>query len=131
MATGTPRSADARGARSGEKAKVSPARNIIGLVLLIVCAAAAAVEILATRGYNAAVAHLEKIIPQDSTDPTAKKVPRADVERLIGKAPSGELKKLGGGEEEALYVWQGLRRHAVKAYYESQAPENIIRFETQ
>ena len=122
---------DGRSEARATKARVSPVRNIIGGVLLIVFAGSAIFELMAYQGYKAAVSKMEPLIPRDSTDPNAKKAPPPRSSDVIGKSPSAPLRDAGGGEKEATYVWRGLRRHALKAYYEPEKPENLIRYETE
>jgi hypothetical protein len=116
------------------KPKVSPMRNLIGVILLVVFSCAAFLEISSNRAYTSAITKLEARMPKDSTDPSDKNgtLPsQVEVEKLIGKAPSGPLVK-EGGEQKATYSWQGLRKkYLLKAYYTNEKAPNLIRIETQ
>ncbi len=122
------------GDRSKPRAKVSPARNVVGLVLLVAFSGAAIFEVMANRGYNGAVTKLEKRLPKDETDPNDKNsgLPtQAEAEKLIGKGPDGPLVK-EGSEQRGTYSWQGLRRkYSLKVYYTNEKVPSVIRLDTQ
>jgi hypothetical protein len=132
MSTGDESSTGA--GQSKPKAKVSPARNIIGVVLLIGFSCAAILEVVANRGYDAAVKKVEARMPKDSMDPNDKNsvLPtQKEAEKLIGKGPDGPLVK-DGHEQKAVYSWQGLRRkYVLKAYYTNEKEPSLIRIETE
>ena len=54
------------------KGKVSPLRNVIGVVLLLGISGAGIMEVMANRAYTSAVTKLEKRMPTDETDPKDK-----------------------------------------------------------
>jgi hypothetical protein len=125
---------DGAPAKPKPKGKVSPARNVIGIVLLIGFSGAAIFEVMANRSYTGAVKRLEARIPNDETDPNSKNgtLPsRDETEKLIGKAPDGPL-VLEGREQKAVYTWQGLRRkYRLKVFYTNQKNQSLIRVETE
>ena len=112
-------------------AKVSPARNVVGLVLLVGFAGAAAVEFLAVSGFNSAVGTLNKRMPKETDDPNAKiaELPaKSEVEKILGRSPDGPLTP-SGGERTTTYTWQGLRKHSIRAFFSSGKDPALIRTE--
>lgn len=122
------------GDRPKPKGKVSPARNVVGFVLLVAFTGAAIFEVMANRGYNSAVTKMEKRLPKDESDPSDKNsvLPtQVEAEKLIGKSPDGPLVK-EGTEQRATYSWQGLRRkYALNVYYTNDKMPSVIRIDTQ
>lgn len=132
MATGD---SESTGTGKGKpKAKVSPARNVIGVILLVGFSSAAILEVVANRGYNSAVTKIEARMPKDSMDPSDKNsvLPtQKEAEKLIGKGPDGPLVK-EGHDQKATYSWQGLRKkYTLKAYYTNEKEPSLIRIETE
>lgn len=117
-----------------KKTKVSPTRNIIGVILLIGFSAAAILEFTANRGFTSASKKLVARMPDDNSDPNGKdaELPtKIEVEKLIGKSPDGPLVK-ESGEQLATYSWQGLKKkYVIKAYYTTDKQPSLKRFETE
>ncbi len=129
MATGGVNQSTAGGGKP--RAKVSPARNVVGLVLLVAFAGAATIEFLAINGFNSAVGALKKRMPKDGDDPTAlnAELPaKSEVEKILGKTPDGPLESTGG-EKKATYTWQGLRKHVLTTYYSTGKDPALLRTE--
>ncbi len=95
------------------KPKVSPGRNIVGLVLLIALSAIASLEFLAKKGHDAAVVKLEKALAKED----GELLPEKEAEKLIGKAPDGPGVKTTGRTRKT-YTWRGVfRKHVLKVDY--------------
>lgn len=119
MATGS------RGEQSPPKAKAktSSTRNIIGLVLLVLCVGATIVEVMASQGYNNAVSNLAMT---NATMPT-----KSAAEKIIGKIPDGPL-VTEGTDQIATYTWRGIRgKYVLKVYYNMDKDPTVIRLETE
>ena len=119
MATGS------RGDQGAPKAKArtSSTRNIIGLVLLVLCVGATIVEVMASQGYNNAVS---KLALTNATMPT-----KSAAEKIIGKSPDGPL-VAEGTDQIAKYTGQGIRgKYLLKVYYNSDKDPTVIRLETE
>ncbi len=115
-------------------AKVSPARNALGVVLLLVAGTICVLEFSANFGFNRAVKAIEAKIPKDdASDPTSQlgELPsREEVERIIGRSPDGALVK-EGSESKATYTWKGLlRKFVLTAYYSNGMNPSLIRITT-
>lgn len=106
---------------------VSPARNVISLVLLIGLLVAGGIQLLAVIGYNKAVARLQAI---QSDDKTVSRPHRPEVETQIGKKTEGPG-VVKGPERVVTYTWQGLRGYTLKVHYDPVAGDRFLRFETE
>ena len=108
------------------KSKVSPVRNMIGLVLLVVFAGTAISEFLAYRGHASAALAIQKLEPKLRDGP-----PKDKVEKEIGLATPAKLKD-EGGERSATYHWRGLvHTYKIKAYYTIGDPPTLTRIDTE
>jgi hypothetical protein len=113
------------------KKATSPARNLIGLILLVVITGVAWSQFAAVRGYNAAVKALE-VRTQDEE----KSLLTADeVEKLIGRTPDGPESV----EKDTVrtlvtrkYTWRApIRSYKLTAHYSKEADLRLINFETE
>jgi hypothetical protein len=111
-----PRSSGAVNTGSPKK-PVSPARNAIGLVLLIAVVIWCWFEYSAKSGYNSAVHALDA----RTKDETKALMPVAEAETLMGKAPDGpgtEFKDSFQMFTKKSYTWRGvLKKYTLTAYY--------------
>lgn len=132
MADETQGSAEAAPSGSKPKAKVSPVRNIVGVVLLLAFSGTAAAEFLAYRSYTEAGEKLKKLIPATLEEPKADAANTQEkVEKEIGLGTRAKLKN-EVGERSATYNWRGvLRTHKIKAYYTVGDPPCLVRIDTE
>ena len=121
------------GGEAKKTAKVSPARNVISLVLLVVVGTTAIVELTTLQRYNSVVSALKKRLPKDNNDPltkVAERPSRAESEKIIGRAADGPL-AVAGSEKFTTYTWHGLiRKHVLTAFYTTDEKPALIRIET-
>ena len=121
------------GGEAKKKAKVSPVRNVIGLVLLVVIGTTAIVELTTVQRYNSVVSAVRKRLPKDSSDPLAKfpeRPSRSEAEKIIGRSADGPLVD-AGPEKSTTYTWRGLiRTHVLTAYYTTDEKPALIRVDT-
>jgi hypothetical protein len=112
------------------KTKVSPIRNVIGLILLVVLVTVAVLEFSANRGYTAAMNKLTASMPSED-DPKAELLPMTDAEKIIGKAADGPAVKEEGLMKKT-YTWRGaVRSYKLAAYYSLGAPSALVRFSNE
>ena len=115
------------------KKGVSPARNIIGLVLLLAFAAVAWLEYSANFGYNGAVKALEA----RTQDEEKGLMEVQEAETLLGKSPDGpgiEVEDSDSGRTftKKTYTWLALLRpRTLTAFYTKEATPHLHHFETQ
>lgn len=108
------------------RGKVSPTRNIVGIVLLIVFGAIAAAEWSAKQKQGAAAKSLEKAVGNDESE----MLPQADVEKLLGKAPDGPGVD-EDGQNKVSYTWSGLfKKYRLNAYYTREATPHLVKYNT-
>ena len=107
------------------KAKVSPMRNVIAVVVLVLCVGAAVVELRANQGYNNAV---DKLSLKNDAMPN-----QVEAEKIIGKRPDGPMiPDETGNEQKASYSWQGLRgKYVLKVLYTKDKIPVVVRLEPQ
>jgi hypothetical protein len=113
------------------KKGVSPARNVVGLVLLLALAAVAWFEYSANFGYNGAVKALEA----RTQDEEKGLVDIQEAETLLGKSPDGpgiEVADNGRTFTKKTYTWRALLRpQTLTAFYTKEATPHLHHFETQ
>jgi hypothetical protein len=105
----------AQGAAPKGKAKkpISPARNAIGLVLLVAFSTVAFLEWDANRKANAAIQKLEKAVEGQEDGLLSMD----EVQKMIGRAPDGPG-SMEKGEKKVTYTWRGvIRRRVLTAFY--------------
>ena len=99
------------------KKKVSPARNVIGFVGLIVLIVIAAFQYSAVLGYNAAL----KAIEARSQDEDKGLVDVPETEKILGKAPDGPGSDFSEGNRtftKTPYTWRGaIKSYTLTVYY--------------
>jgi hypothetical protein len=110
-------SPSAPGKAGPPKKQVSPARNAIGLIVLIAVVVVGYFEISARVGYTMAVNALNKrLADEDHGLPTV-----TETEKLIGKAPDDAGSEFREGSSRYMkktYTWKGLiNNYEVAAYY--------------
>lgn len=122
------------------KPKVSPARNVIGLVLLVVFGGAAVAELMAYRGHSSAITTLQGMLPKDDKgrtieDPYTKvegRPTQAAAEKAIGLTGAPAKLKDDGVEQYATYNWKGLfRAYKLNVYYTKDTPPALVRVSTE
>jgi hypothetical protein len=109
------------------KTKVSPIRNVLGLILLVVLVTVAVLEFSANRGYTAAMNKLTASMPSEE-DPKAELLPMTTAEKLIGKVADGPAVKEEGYMKKT-YTWRGaVRSYKLAAFYSLGEPAALVRF---
>jgi len=125
----SPGSATTRAPKKG----VSPARNIIGLVLLLALAAVAWLEYSANFGYNGAVKALEA----RTQDEEKGLMDVQEAETLLGKSPDGpgiEVQDTDSGRTftKKTYTWRALLKpRTLSAFYTKEATPHLHHYETE
>ena len=113
------------------KKPISPARHLIGLVVLIAVLAVGWLEYSAKSGYNAAVNALRA--RADAEDKELMTVQEA--ESLLGKSPDGPASEVQDGGQtftKKTYTWRGLiKSYPLTAFYTKQADSRLHHFETE
>jgi hypothetical protein len=112
---------------------VSPARNIIGLVVLLALAVVAWLEYSANFGYNGAV----KALDARTQDEEKGLMDVQEAETLLGKLPDGpgvEIKESDSGRTftKKTYTWRALLRpRTLAAFYTKEATPHLHHYETE
>jgi hypothetical protein len=113
------------------KKGVSPARNIIGLVLLLALAVVAWLEYSANFGYNGAVKALEA----RTQDEEKGLMDVQEAETLLGKSPDGagiDVEDNGRKFTKKTYTWRALLRpRTLAAFYTKEATPHLHHYETE
>jgi hypothetical protein len=111
------------------KAPTSPARNIIGLIVLIGVVVFGWFEVSAKRGYVAAVTALET----RSQDENKELLTVQEAESILGKAPDGPGSDFKDGTRmfnKQTYTWPGLfKRYTLTAYYTKEKDSRLHHYE--
>lgn len=105
------------GTASPAKQPVSPARNIIGVIILIAVVVIGWLEYSAKAGYNAAVTAVnQRLEDEEHGLPT-----QTEIEEKIGKAPDdagSDVQEGGATFAKKTYTWKGLiSSYSMAAYY--------------
>ena len=114
------------------KKPVSPARNIIGLIVLVGVLAYGAYEYSFKNAFNAAVAKLEaRTLDEDKGLMTVQ-----EAEGLMGKEPDGpavDFKENDWTFAKKTYTWRGLlKQYTLTAYYTTEKNEpHLHHYETE
>lgn len=94
-------------------AKVSPARNLAGLVVLVIAVVVGGLEIYANRQAQAAVSKLDHRAGEEEKDLATE----SEVETLIGRKADGPGVSEGSSVKKT-YTWSGVfRRYRVQVEY--------------
>jgi hypothetical protein len=113
------------------KKGVSPARNIIGLVVLLALVAVVWLEYSAHFGYNGAVKALEA----RTQDEEKGLMDVQEAETLLGRSPDGpgtDFNDDGRIFTKKTYTWRALLRpKTVTAFYTKEATPHLHHYETQ
>ena len=116
---------------SPPKKPISPARNLIGLVILAAVLVVCWFEYSAVLGFNAAVKALES--RTNSEEQNLATVPEA--EALLNKAADGPAEEFHDGAfnfSKKTYTWKGvLKQHTLTAYYTNEKEPKLHHFETE
>jgi hypothetical protein len=111
--------------RPGLKKKVSPVRNVIGLVLLIAFSAVAYKEWDANRRSSEGIAKLNEALAKEEGDLLSME----QVEGLIGRGPDGPG-VVDGRELKVEYSWRGVfRKYPLIAIYKNGKSPALLRIE--
>jgi hypothetical protein len=113
------------------KKRVSPARNILGLVLLLALVAVVWLEYSAKFGYNGAVKALEA----RTLDEEKGLMDVQEAETLLGKSPDGpgvDFEDSGRIFTKKTYTWRALLRpQTLTAFYTKEATPHLHHYETE
>lgn len=113
-------------ARVADDPRTTLARNLAGLIWLIVLLIVMAWELSATLGYNAAVGMADPVQLRRE----GGEIARAEFEKRIGKRPDGPIQDIGG-QDRATYTWRGVfRSHTLTAFFERDADQTLLNVET-
>lgn len=118
---------DQSAAPQQQKAKkaISPARTVIGLVLLVAFTIVAFLEVSAIRGYNDAVGKLKAALEKEE----AGLLSRTEVETMIGRSADGPV--VTEKAAPVSYTWRGaLRRHRITAVYNDEKTPRLLSYST-
>jgi hypothetical protein len=108
------------------KAKVSPARNAISMVLLIVLLIVGGLELNALFQFNSAVNRLDQALEANEQD----LLPRERVEEILGKQADGPLQPDQPGMQVTTYTWRGaIRSHVLTGYYSFGDAPGMVKYE--
>ncbi len=111
--------------------KVSPARNLIGLIVLVVVLAVAGFQYAALIRYTVAV----KALDARAVDDDKGLMTSQEADSLLGKAPDGpgsEFTEEGRNFTKKTYTWQGpLKSFTLTAFYTNGAAAFLHHFEAQ
>ncbi len=114
---------------SSSKKKISPARNVIGLVVLAAVVVAGWFQYSAVFAYNRALRALDARAQDE--DKGLMEVP--EVESLVGKSPDGPGSEIQDGARtftKTKYTWRGpLKSYTLTAYYTKGAGPCLHHFE--
>lgn len=112
------------------KAPISPARNIIGLIILIGVTIVGVIEYSAYFGHKWAVNALNTRMADDEKELMTVQ----EAETLLGKqadGPAVEFKLDVWSYDEKTYTWRGLlKQHTVTAYYTKGKDSRLHHFES-
>ena len=116
---------------SPPKKPISPARNIVGLVILAAVLVVCWFEYSAVLGFNAAVKALDARTKNEDQDLATV----AEAESLLGKpadGPGEEFKEGVWNFTKKTYTWKGvLKQHTLTAYYTKEKDSRLHHFETE
>ncbi len=121
-----------RAAKSGTSNKGRPpARNLIGLVLLVVVVAVGWLQYSALGGYNSAVKSLDsRTKAEDQSLMTLE-----ETEKLIGRSPDGPgttSKERDRTIIKKTYTWPGmLKSYKLTVFYMKLSDIRLLRYETE
>ena len=111
--------------------KVSPTRNLVGLIVLVVVLAVAGFQYAALIRYTAAVKALNARAVDDHKDLMTDQ----EADSLLGKAPDGpgsNFTEEGQNFIKKTYTWQGpLKSFTLTAFYTNGSAAYLHHFETQ
>src|SRR5439155_25143379 len=124
-------SSSGTGKPGSSKKRTSPARNLIGLVVLVAVLAVAWLEFSAKRAYNAAVTALDARTQDENKGLLA--VPEA--ENLLGKPADGPGSDFQDGNRvftKKTYTWRGLLKpYTLTAFYTKGVEPGLHHFVTE
>jgi hypothetical protein len=110
-------SSSAPGTAGTAKKPVSPARNIIGVIVLIAVVVVGWLEYSAKAGYNAAVTAVNQRLEDEEHGLPAQ----SEIENKIGKSPDdagSDVQEGGATYVKKTYTWKGLiGSYSMAAYY--------------
>jgi hypothetical protein len=121
----------ATGKADSPKQPISPARNIIGIVVLIAVVAYGLLEYSAKSRYNGVV----KALDARAQDEDKGLMTVQEAEGILGKSPDGpgtEVKETLGDFTKKTYTWRGLlKSYTLAAYYTKGKDPLLHHFESQ
>jgi hypothetical protein len=113
------------------KKAISPARNIIGVLVLIAVVAVGVLQYSQLMGFNAAAGRLQTRFEDETKDLMTE----PEVDQLLGKAPDGPGSDYDDGNAHytrTTYTWSGLlKSYTLAAYYTKQKEPKLHHYETE
>jgi len=113
------------------KKRVSPVRNVIGVVVLIAVLVAGWMQYSAKSGYNATVTALNERIKDEEKGLMSVQ----ETEILLGKAPDGpgeDIKENNQSFTKKTYTWPGLlKSYTLTAFYTKGSQPGLHHFEPE
>ena len=112
------------------KKPISPARNIIGLIILVAVVVVGVIEYSAYFGHRWAASALKARVEEEEKDLMTVQ----EAESLLGKAPDGPPVDFKAGSFnfwQKTYSWRGLlKQHTLTAYYTKEKEPRLHHYET-
>src|SRR4051794_9720461 len=114
---------------SSPKKPISPARNIIGVIVLAAVLVVCWFEYSAVLGYNSALKALDARTQNEDQELATV----AEAETLLNKAADGPAENFNEGAwnfNKKTYTWKGLlKQHTLTAYYTNEQDSRLHHFE--
>lgn len=108
------------------KPKVSPARNAVSLVLLVVLLIVGGLELTALFQFKGAVDRLDQALEENEED----LLPKPKVEELLGKTSDIPFVEDTPGMRWTTYTWNGaIRSHVLTAFYSFGEDPGLVKYE--
>jgi hypothetical protein len=112
------------------KKPISPARNIVGLIVLVAAVAVCVIEYSAYFGHRWAAAALKARVEEEEKDLMTVQ----EAEALLGKeadGPAVDFNEASYSFSKKTYTWRGLlKQHTVTAYYTKEKEPRLHHYET-
>jgi hypothetical protein len=125
-----PDQSSSAGKPGSSKKPISPARNAIGLVVLLALVAAVWFQYSAWSAYNSAV----NALASRTEDPEKGLLTAPEAETLLGKSadgPGSDFPDEGRTYTKKSYTWRGLKPYTLTAFYTKEKEPYLHHFKTE